>query len=227
MSRFDKWLPFFEESSEKRDVASWNGALTKSMEGKGLKIIGIVSDRTKALVKLGEKEYLNAFSMPDLFHFQQDIGKLCGLQIGRKHQKAVISKKELAEKKEKAGKDEHLEKSAKQVIAVYQDYRKQTAVINQTVHPFDESNNWSQSEVVNKTLLQSVMKVSSLAENIGINLDLSKATKVLSQIPDIVKGIANWVRISQEKIDGWVQNKIMTETEKVWFVTYLLPLLYW
>lgn len=225
MSRFNKWLPFFEQSSERRDVASWHDLLSKHLASKGLKILSLVTDRAKALVKLAEEEYLNTCSMPDCFHFQQDISKLAGLQIGKKHQQAQASKLNL-EGKTDAQKQE-IEKSANEIIAVYKDYRKQTAMVNKIIHPFDESNNWSSQAAVNKSLIGAVRQVSKLAENIQINIDLSKATKALHQIPNIAEGISNWIGKSQSKIKNWLKEEVMSEVEKIWFTSYLLPFLYW
>ena len=114
-----------------------------------------------------------------------------------------------------------------EIIPVYGAYGEQTAKINKTIHPFDEHNNWSQGAKINKSLLQCVRRVSQLAERIGINIDLSKATKVLHQIPDIVKGIDSWVSNSQAKIQTWLDSGVITEIEKQWFSSALLPFLYW
>ncbi len=228
MSRFNKWLPFFEESSEKRDVASWDKPLQESLSGKGIQVIGTVSDRAKALVKLGEEEYLDACSMPDLFHLQQDMGKLAGLQIGKRHQQAqqeklAIAAKSGIEKKEIAA----IKKSAKKVETVYEAYRNHSATINKIIHPFNESNDWSDVEQISKSLTQTVCQVSKLAEQLDINVDLYKASKVLNQVPDIIKGISNWISRSQTKIKGWLEDQIINEVEQIWVTNYLLPFLYW
>lgn len=227
MSRFNKRLPFFEESSEKRDVESWNECLGSHFLKKGMKVIGIVSDRAKALIKLGASDYLNACSMPDLFHFQQDIGKLCGLQIGKKHQQGQVSIS-AADLEGKTEKEKLvIEQSAQAVATVHKAYRSHTAMINKIIHPFDEFNNWSKGKEVTKVLLQSLREVSKLAESLNINIDIGKAAKVLHQIPDIVEGIRNWISISEAKINTWITEKVISETEKNWLVKYLLPFLYW
>ena len=196
----------------------------------GIQVLSLVSDRAKALVKLGNSSYLNVISMPDCFHFQQDIGRLAGLQIGKKHQQAQSLKAELTAKVEVSKTDqekEELERCINEIIPVYGAYREQTAKVNKTIHPFDEHNNWSEGAKINKSLLRCVRKVSQLAEQIGINVDLSKATKVLHQIPDIVKGIDSWVSNSQAKIQTWLDHDVISEIEKQWFSSALLPFLYW
>lgn len=58
MLRIDKWLPFFEQSSERRNVESWYGPIQEITNRFGLKIKQLVSDRASALLKLSKPEYL-------------------------------------------------------------------------------------------------------------------------------------------------------------------------
>ena len=59
-----------------------------------------MTDRAKALVSLGHKDYLNICSMPDLFHFNQPLARKAGASIGkawdkaRKAYEAIKSQKE-------------------------------------------------------------------------------------------------------------------------------------
>lgn len=62
MPRVDKWLPFFEKDSEKRDVASWWTPIEEKVLKWGMQITGLVSDRASALVKLGTSAYLKCQS---------------------------------------------------------------------------------------------------------------------------------------------------------------------
>jgi hypothetical protein len=74
-------------------VTSWWNPIEEKVLSWGMKVKSIVSDRAKALIKLGDSDYLNVISIPDLFHFTQDFGKMAGLQIGRKR---AAAKKKLA-----------------------------------------------------------------------------------------------------------------------------------
>jgi prefoldin subunit 5 len=235
MSRLSKWLPFFEESSERRDVESWQKCLrenildkySKYFELNSIKIVGIVSDRAKALVKLGSTAYLNVCSMPDLFHFMQDIGSLGGLQIGKKYKKACIEKSILKPKKEKLSElEQDIIKNADEIIEVYQEYRQETRSINQTIHPFNDLNEWRIPEITKKNILQSICKIGRLSEKLDIRVNIAKATKIMNQIPDIVKGIDNWVKNNRKKINDWVVDKVITTVEKIWFESFLLPTVY-
>ena len=81
LSRFNKWLPFFEEESEKRDTANWWSQL-EWLKETSIDIVMTVSDRASALLKVATVDYLDTFSMPDLFHFMQDLGRTVGGQLG-------------------------------------------------------------------------------------------------------------------------------------------------
>ena len=87
MSRFEQWLPFFEQASARRDTLSWWEVLKSELGKFGVNVKLIVSDRASALIKLGNKEYLNAFSMPDLFHFMQDISRCVGAKLHSQKEK--------------------------------------------------------------------------------------------------------------------------------------------
>jgi hypothetical protein len=235
LSGFNQWLPFFEESSERRDVRSWNEHLRKHLldkfsthfETNKIKIVGLVSDRAAALIKLGNAAYLNVCSMPDLFHFMQDIGHLAGMKIGKIYKKACVQTMELKQKTTELTEEEQaIFKQTDQIIEVYQSYREVTRGINQTIHPFNELNEWTESAIMNKSLLQSICKIGHLAQNIGITVDTAKTTKILRQIPDIVKGVENWTKNNRTKIDNWVTNEVITEVESVWFERFLLPTVY-
>jgi hypothetical protein len=192
-----------------------------------LHIIGLVSDRAKALIKLGLPDYLDACSMPDLFHFIQDFGKLCGMQIGKCYQKMVAQNDEEGLKNKSIAEKETIEKEIRRVKEIRDSYSKETRTVNKTIHPFDEDNNWVSGEAVKKQLIQSLSKVSKLGESLKIKIDLSRITKIYNQIPDLVSGITNWIEFAQAKIQTWVQQGIMTEVECQWFTLHLLPFLYW
>ncbi len=131
--------------SEKRDVKSWWSHLKEKTLGLGLEVIGLVSDRAKALVKLSNTEYLNTVSMPDLFHFVQDISKAVGLQIGRKKVQALKKLQACQESDKKAlqGKFDWIDKQ-------YKSYRNENERVNKTIHSFGKQNEWACAEVFRK-----------------------------------------------------------------------------
>lgn len=193
-----------------------------------MQIVGLVSDRARALVKLGKESYLNVCSMPDLFHFMQDLGHLAGLQIGRKYKKAVTEREKILRRdKEITASEEEIISNTEKVIAVYEDYRSSTREVNQTIHPFNKLDEWSEKGEIYKNLVKSICKISDLGEQINVSVNIKKAAKLLRQIPDIVKGVDEWVSRNKNKIKEWVVDKVISEVESVWLERFLLPSIYW
>jgi len=114
-----------------------------------MKIKGLVTDRAKALIKLGDEEYLGVFSMPDLFHFTQELAKAVGAKIGKKRKKAAdnLLKSNNLE-------DEELSKEYEQVNEIYKKYRQEIEQINKTVHPFNEMDIWAEKQEIEKEKIE-------------------------------------------------------------------------
>lgn len=189
----------------------------------GVQIRHIVSDRAKALVKLGDEEYLDVVSMPDLFHFVQDINKAAGLQIGRlgsRLQKALGKSKEveqtealsfeLEEAKENAGK-----------------YRKEIEQINKSVHPFNESDQWQSGQEVEKLLTHSFTRIGKIAGILQVDVAIEKGLKILNQIPDIAMGVQVWVDNIGKELDECVKLKAVPVAHRQWLEKVVLPYAYW
>ncbi|MCP4267106.1 MAG: hypothetical protein GY777_16300 [Candidatus Brocadiaceae bacterium] len=222
MSGIDKWVPFFEESSQSRDTASWWKLITEKVLSWGMIVKGVVSDRAKALVKLGESSYLDVASMPDLFHYMQDISRAAGLQIGRKRKQALKAL-QTAEESVK----EKLKEVFEKVDEVYQSYRREIQQINKTIHPFNEHDEWTSESEVEKGLLHSFTAIGQLAPKLGIDIATDKASKVLAQIWPIAKAVQAWIELTRSEIDQLVAEQIISPSEKLWLVCCVLPFVYW
>ena len=222
MSRINKWLPFFEEASKKRDVASWWQPIEEKVLRWGMEVTGIVSDRAKALVKLGESGYLDVISIPDLFHFTQDLGKLVGLQIGKKRAQA---KKALASASE--SEKEVITADFIQTDKVYQKYRQQIQQVNKTIHPFNEQDEWQGQGAVEKGLLRCFTAIGGLAPQLGIDLAVAKGIKIMNQIAPISQGVETWVAKAKLQLSDWVKTQRINEIEKQWLISCALPYVYW
>ncbi len=188
----------------------------------GIGVKYLVSDRAKALVSMGNKTYLDVFSMPDLFHFVQDIGKSIGCHIARRTEQA---REALASAKEdtKASLTAHYEYLAD----LCKSYRQQIEQINKSVHPFDEDNKWTQQAVVEKNLTVCFSTIGGLADSIGLDVAVEKASKVLSQISPISEGVQQWINQTKAKLDRWVAAGILSHSERIWLEQYALPCQYW
>ena len=188
----------------------------------GMEVRGVVSDRAKALVKLGEEAYLNVYSMPDLFHFMQDLSKAVGMKIGRQLERA---KKEVEQASE-SGKEQAravLEKLTK----VYQSYRQQIEGINKLVHPFNEQDEWTNEQAIEKGLLHCFTSIGRISQQLGIDIAIDKAEKILVQIIPIAQFIQNWIRLSLTDLDNWQAQQLISFQEKMWLINYAIPYLYW
>lgn len=188
----------------------------------GIQVKYLVSDRAKALVSMGNTTYLDVFSMPDLFHFAQDIGKGIGCHIARRTEQAreaMTSAKEDV----KASLTAHYEHLAD----LCKSYRQQIEAINKSVHPFGEDNKWTQQAVVEKNLIACFSTIGKLAETIEIDIAVEKASKILSQINPIAEGIQQWINQTKAKLDGWTAAGILGHSERIWLEQYALPCQYW
>jgi hypothetical protein len=175
--------------------------------------VGLASDRASALVKLGKEEYLGVPSMPDLFHFAQDIGKAAGCQIARK--KARLQKSQ--------GKEEELAKAG----ASQQAYRRHIEQINKTVHPFDSSDGLRPEGQVEKGLLQCFTKIASIATGLGLEIAGSRTTKILGQITDIAAAVQAWQGRIQKGLREWAEAEAVPALHRQWVEKCALPYAYW
>jgi hypothetical protein len=219
---FDKWLPFFEESSEKRDTESWWKLIKEEVRKYGIQAKGLVSDRASALIKLGESGYLNVISMPDLFHFNQDISKAMGLQIGKKREAA-----KKAMQSAKACCKEKSEQAFEQIERLAKSYTKQSERINKTVHPLNQKDEWTNQAAIEKSLLHCLTSMAKLAGELKIEVAIKKIEKVLVQISPIAKGLQGWIEWTKSELAQWVKEQQIQERERQWIVRCAFPYVYW
>src|SRR5437870_1122081 len=70
----------FEEVAEERSYDTWHTLAKARLETLGVRVLYLVSDRAKALIKLAETG-LECLSIPDLFHLLHDLVKSYSLAI--------------------------------------------------------------------------------------------------------------------------------------------------
>lgn len=218
MSGFDKWLPFFEEASVKRDSASWWSHL-EWLKSCSIEVVLTVSDRAKALIQLAGKDYLQTCSMPDLFHFMQDLGKNIGCKLALTQSR---TQKKLSLINAQSADYEAL----RQDLLIQQErlgsYSTIRETINKTVHPFDENDQLISATQLEQKLQHSFTQMRQIAQQAGIDLALKKGEKILRQIPDIAKGVAHWTTWLERQVEQLAANAI----EKT-LLESLLPYAYW
>ena len=76
-----------EEVADDRTYETWYTLVEARLEALGGRVLYLVSDRAKALVKLAETG-LDCLSIPDLFHLIHDLVKSYALALGRRLQQA-------------------------------------------------------------------------------------------------------------------------------------------
>lgn len=202
----------------KRDTKSWWTCLSE-LKAHSVEVVLTVSDRAKALVQVAGADYLESYSMPDLFHFMQDLGKSVGsklgLQISRAQKK--MSTTELQSEDYKVLKEDLTDKQ--QRLNCYTSLREN---INKAVHPFNEKDEYFTADELEKTLQRTFTQIREVAQQADIDIHLDKGEKILRQIPDIAQGVAYWINWLKTQIEQSIWN----EQEKI-LLDSLLPYTYW
>ena len=160
--------------------------------------------------------------MPDLFHFIQEISKACGLQLGRKRAQAQKSWETCVDASK-----EKLQDKFVQVNELYESYRSQIQRINKAIHPFSSADEWMTACEVEKELLHCFTAINKVEVQSNIDIALSKAGKILAQIPQIARGVEVWVKQVNADLHLWVKEQIITEVERQWLIRCALPVAYW
>ena len=93
-----------EESSKKRDAASWNDATSTILAKLNAKVIQLTGDEGSGLTSF-TKKILGIHKAPDLFHVQQDITKAMGGHLARKVKKSKRDIEECSAQIEKSYKE--------------------------------------------------------------------------------------------------------------------------
>ena len=192
------------------------------MDKYGLQVKSLVSDRASALIKLGSPEYLNVISMPDLFHFSQDLNKSIGFQIGKKRKQASKALASTGDScKEKA------QSVFEHIAEIRQSYREQIEQINKTVHPLNEEDEWTDEAAVEKGLLHCLTSIGRLAKEVDIEPGIKKVQKILTQILPIAQGVQGWIKGAKSELDEWLSSQLITKQEQQWIIQYAFAYVYW
>ena len=186
----------------------------------GLEVKLLVSDRASALIKLGKEEYLNAFSMPDLFHFMQDISRCVGAKLHLQKDKVnrELTKEGLSDTEKEALEKKRIVKEEKCTS-----YNISKEGINHLVHPFNEQDKLVCPQAVEDGLQQLFTKIRATAQQAGIDVSFEKGNKIIKQIPDIAKGISTWQKWLRQEIE--LLN--LSQDREDWLVQKALPYAYW
>lgn len=187
----------------------------------------LVSDRARGLIKLGSPEYLNVCSMPDLFHFNQDLANIVGAPLGKAWKQAKHKWKQAegyySERKEYEDKYLLLD-----VARRY--YQNGIHGIHKTVQPFNEDGSFRKVSTIQKQISTNVSTIEKQAKYIDKEVQEKSVSKIFDQIPAISEGIAAWQQWTVERAKEFTQQitiEIRQEELQKWLIHYLLPVFIW
>lgn len=205
----------------KRDTKSWWSCLSY-LKAYSVEVVMTVSDRARALIQVAGADYLDSYSMPDLFHFMQDLGKTVGSKLGLQVSRA---QKKCSEESAISTQSETYEVLRQDLTDKEQRLQSYTALrenINKAVHPFNENDQYFSADELAKNLQTNFTQIRQVAGQAGIDIAVKKGEKILKQIPDIAQGVAYWISWLNKKIE----QSIWSEQEKI-LLDSLLPYAYW
>lgn len=228
---------FFEEASDNRTYKTWFEKTNTAVRNFNLDIQYFVSDRAKALIKLGETGF-NCPSIPDLFHAEYEIVKTFGSAFGKKisvlkkkTDKALLALALLKEvsidvNKINAQKALIQELKHEQVHITEGKKSYHTALhdISKAVHPFDmKTNSVKNSADLKENLSKNLVNLTLLRAKYCINDKNARLKKFGRQIEEIAWLIDYWWLLADESL---AQYEIDEEC-KTWLLEVFLPYVYW
>jgi len=226
-----------EEKAEDRSYETWKKMAQRRLKQLGISVRHFVSDRAKALIKLG-LEGFECLAGADIFHGEYDISKCFGLafyqQLGQitkalnkaKERLAVLrqsdAKPELI--KEKVCEIEKHEADLQRARLGKEEYQNVLQEISKAVHPFTlEEKKRQSSEDVEKTLTEKAQKLKEIAERHAISDSQCALDKFKRQNKDISSIVDVWWIWAMESLTTY---DIDTELRD-WLLYTLLPVIYW
>ena len=227
-----------EEEAEDRTYETWNQKAQARLNEIGLHVRHFVSDRAKALIKLGMDGFGCEKVGSDLFHAQYEISKWLGVQLHRKlsqtKNKIENLKKSISTLRQR-NKDEDIIKAAEKTLSEYKaclqchqenhdDYHATLQKVSLSVHPFNESNSEVQTtEDVVKRLQACTDEFTEIATSVSISDSRDSLGKFTRQIKDIASNVGLWWVWVKENLNQYNLNQATQE----WVKYLLLPVFYW
>jgi len=227
-----------EEEADDRTYETWNQKAQARLNEIGLRVRHFVSDRAKALIKLGVDGFGCEKVGSDLFHGQYEISKWLGAQLHRKlsqtKNKIEDLKKSISSLRQR-NKDEDLIKAEEKTLIEqeaclqchqenHDDYHTELQNISLSVHPFNESNGEAQTtEDVVKRLQACADEFTEIAASVSISNSRDALGKFTRQIEDIASNVGVWWVWVKENLTQYDLN----QTTQEWVTSLLLPVFYW
>lgn len=231
-----------EEAAPDRSFETWSERLDNRLKPLGCHVRHFVSDRAKALIKLGVAG-LNCHSGADLFHAMQDLTRWLGIgfwhELG-KAQKTVLQTRDRlkllsgdADVLSMTNQPPAIEAAVKNLTLAEmkqkcleqgkEQYRKLLHGISKTLHPFDLSSKRQDAPQVKQALCAKAQALDDLGKTHDISDKSGKLGKFTRQIDDLVSGVEAWwlwVAVALETLN-------LSSEQQSWVRDYLLPKVYW
>ncbi len=227
-----------EAVADDRTYETWYDRVEARRAPMKPRVLSLVSDRAKALIKLAETG-LECPSIPDLFHLLHDLVKGYSLAIARQVNTArqgLSHAQEHLGKCEAVGASETAIESSQAAVAareaevahwqqVRDTYRGHLEAMSLPVHPWRVTDSASQSsQEVEALLAAEVAALQALLETNGLPVKKTVLDKVRKQLADLAAVIDVWWQ--EVRQDVWNQI-VVTPMWASWVEEYLLPLMYW
>lgn len=211
---------FCEESATDRTHKTWETKTKSWFECFG-NVVGLVSDRAKALIKLA-KDTLKKPSFPDLFHAIHELSKTVGKEIGQKLSRAETALRDAKEKGLHAL-SKHFETQKIRLEEGQTSYQTQLQQFSIALHPFAETGAKQTTETVNQKLDLSLESIETISDEMALKLAKKSIPKVRDQTQDMAKQIDIWWQIVESSLDG----SDLSFEQKCWLMYCYLPCIYW
>ena len=187
----------------------------------------MVSDRARALVELGQPAFLNAPSIPDLFHFNQPLARRLGSVIGRRWRRAWMAFQQstgfYSQRKPFEDAYYSADLSRKRYQNAFFD-------IHKALHPFQPDGRLTDAESIRLHLSGSLSQLGKEADKIGLDVPLEKFDRMLALIPDWIRSIQSWQTWMQTRLTDFLKSQtddVPSESFSRWLLHFLMPALYW
>lgn len=228
----------FEDSAEDRTYDTWHTRVTTRLKTLGTRVLYLVSDRAKPLVKLG-KTGLGCLSVPDLFHFIHELVKGYGPSVClrlRQARRALQTAHERLTTCRAHDPNSAASLQAQIVVEACQaevehwegvrhTYRGHLMRLSLIVHPWRVTDSTPQNaQEVQQQLEGQLTAFEDFIEANGLPQKKQVLEKVRKQLGDLSALVDLWWQEVRQSAQSQVT---LTPMWNDWIETVLLPLMYW
>jgi hypothetical protein len=227
-----------EEVADDRTYETWYERVKARLEPLKTRVLYLVSDRAKALIKLAETG-LECPSIPDVFHLLHELVKGYSLAIWRQlktaHQALSRAQERLATCQAEGASAAQIESAQAAVMAgeaevahweqVRETYRGHLGAMSLSVHPWRATDSMPQSsQEVEAQFAAEVAALQALLETNGLPLKQKVLDKVRTQLAGLAEVIDVWWQTVRQDVHRQIT---LTPMWATWVEAHLLPLMYW